>query len=459
MRRTAWLFLLLAVTATSAAQSWRADALASFDEAWQTINDSFYEPSFGGIDWNGVKRELRPRVEQAASPEAARAVIVDMLGRLKRSHFGLLSSLAADALPGPASVPIDIRVIADGAVITRVIDNATSAGLAPGQRLISIDGRSVVDLRKGTEQLKPRAAALELWRRVNRELHGWEGSTAKLQVLEPSGAQRTVSSTRVMPVGESVTFGNLPPLVVRFDAREVTAPGDRRVGYIAFSFWLLPITQQLELAVDRFRKHDGIVIDLRGNPGGLAAMIGGVAGHFIGEPVLLGTMRTRQATLKFDVNPRVALSDGRKVDVYSGPLAILVDELTGSTSETFVGSLQGLRRARVFGRQTMGQALPALTKKLPSGDVLMYAIGDYTTSAGVSLEGAGVVPDAAVPLSIRALSEGRDEVLEAALQWLSRQRSRSMLPPPASRLPSAPGVSKLGPERVRLMRPMRMSWE
>jgi carboxyl-terminal processing protease len=130
-------------------------------------------------------------------------------------------------------------------------------------------------------------------------------------------------------------------------------------------------------------------------------------------------MRTRQAPapLTFRVNPRFATSDGRKVEPYAGPVALLVDELTGSTSETFAGALQSLGRARVFGRSTMGQALPALTKQLPNGDVLVHAIGDFVTSTGKSLEGDGVIPDEAVPLSPRALAEGRDQVLEAALRW------------------------------------------
>ena len=153
-------------------------------------------------------------------------------------------------------------------------------------------------------------------------------------------------------------------------------------------------------------------------------MMSGVAGHFIAEPIVLGTMQTRQVPLTFRVNPRLVTADGRAVAVFGGPVAILVDELTGSTSETFAGSMQGLGRARVFGRRTMGQALPAMTKRLATGDVLMYAIGDFTTAGGRSLEGAGVVPDVPVPLSIRALSEGRDEVLEAALRWFDAGKSR-----------------------------------
>jgi carboxyl-terminal processing protease len=101
-------------------------------------------------------------------------------------------------------------------------------------------------------------------------------------------------------------------------------------------------------------------------------------------------------------------------------VAILVDALTGSTSECFAGALQSLGRARVFGRPTLGQALPALTKQLPSGDVLVYAIGDFETSTGQALEGEGVTPDEVVPLSAGRLAEGGDPDLEAALRWFDR---------------------------------------
>ena len=104
-------------------------------------------------------------------------------------------------------------------------------------------------------------------------------------------------------------------------------------------------------------------------------------------------MHMRDAVLEFRANPRRSTTDGRSVEPFRGPLAILVDELTASASECFAGGLQDLGRARIFGTQTMGQALPAATRPLSNGDVLMYAIGDFVTSKGRPLEGQGVVPD------------------------------------------------------------------
>ena len=125
--------------------------------------------------------------------------------------------------------------------------------------------------------------------------------------------------------------------------------------------------------------------------------------------------------LKFVVNPRTTTVDGRVVKPYGGPVAILVDEMTASASECFAGGLQDLGRVRIFGRRSMGQALPASTRRLANGDVLEYVVGDFVTSKGRSLEGGGVVPDEIQPLSIASLTAGHDDPMRAALAWFDRQ--------------------------------------
>lgn len=407
------------------AQAWRAAALASFDEAWQTIHDTFPDPSFGGIDWAGVSRELRPRVEAAASADEARDVIRAMLARLNRSHFVLLSPGAADALPGPATVPVDVRIVDGAALITRVTDAAGARdGLAPGQTILTVEAGDVGQLIARADGADPRTRNLHAWRLVTQQLYGAEGSWAALTVRDADGARRDLRTMRTLGAGEVVTLGNLPPLRVAFEQRAAKTPAGRRAGVIRFSVWMTAVSDPFERAIAEFRAYDGLIIDLRGNPGGLAAMMRGIAGHVIDQPLLLGTMHTRQADLSFVVNPRLSTSGGRAVKPFAGPVALLVDELTGSTSETFAGALQSLGRARVFGRPTMGQALPALTRRLPSGDVLMYAIGDFVTSTGQRIEGDGVVPDEAVPLSPRELAAGHDGPLEAALRWFDGRQRR-----------------------------------
>jgi len=422
--RRAALALSLAVLASAAVGAqpdWRAKALASFDEAWQTIDDTFYDPTFGGLDWTAVRSELRPQVEAAPSAEAARDVIREMLARLKRSHFVLLSAESvADTLPGEAIVPIEVRVGAPGLVVTRVTAGSTAerAGLRAGDVVLAIDEQTVSAWEQSAQGADDRARNLDVWRQAYRLLHGDAGSRATLSVREPDGGERTIVVTRAAEPGEVVKLGNLPPLHVTVDAREVTSPRGRRVGVIAFNIWMGAVAAPVADAVDKYRHDVALVIDLRGNPGGLAAMITGIAGHVLAEPELLGKIQTRQTQLHFNANPQLSTADGRRVTPFAGPVAILVDELSASATECFAGALQSLQRVRVFGRQTMGQALPASTKLLANGDVLMYALGDFVTSTGRRLEGEGVVPDEVQPLSIDALASGHDLPLEAALAWI-----------------------------------------
>lgn len=425
MKRRALAILAGACLAAASlgAQGWRTDAVASFDAVWQTISETFPDPNFGGVDWPAVSKELRPRVETAATADAARDVIREMLARLKRSHFVLLSATSDNLLAGPASVPVDVRMLNGEAIATRVTDQAArTAGLAAGQTIIAIDGAEVAPVIRAAQGSDARSRDLDAWRRVNQLLYGADQSQAAVTVRDADGSTRSIRVLRAMGAGETVTLGNLPPLRVAFEQHEARTPAGRRAGVIWFSLWMTPISDPFERAISEFRNADGLVIDLRGNPGGLAAMMRGISGHFVDRPLVLGTMHTRQAELSFTVNPRLATSDGHAVKPFAGPVALLIDELTGSTSETFAGGLQSLGRVRVFGRPSMGQALPALTRTLPNGDVLMYAVGDFVTSTGKRIEGDGVIPDTVVPLSVKALAAGKDEPLDAALRWLDETR-------------------------------------
>jgi carboxyl-terminal processing protease len=103
-------------------------------------------------------------------------------------------------------------------------------------------------------------------------------------------------------------------------------------------------------------------------------------------------------------------------------VAILIDGMTGSASECFAGGMQSLGRARVFGQTSMGQALPAFFDKLPNGDVLIHATGDFVTADGTRLEGRGVIPDEPVSVNRADLLAGKDPTLAAALAWVDGQR-------------------------------------
>lgn len=423
LRRSLGVALVAAVMLCGAtgllAQGWQQLGLAAFDAAWRTISDTYHDPAFGGLDWAAVRTELRPRAEHATSPDEQRAAIREMLARLDQSHFSLLTTTApASELPsGPGTVPFDVRVTPAGVLVTRIHTGAVVPVL-PGDTILQIDSRDVADLLTGSGTDDPRRPERS-WRRVMQALSGAVSTPVTLTVRALSREPRLVVVHRVLAPGEEITLGNLPPLRAHLDAVERITASGRRVGLVRFNVWMAAVAEPFAQAIDRFRHADGLVIDLRGNPGGLADMIRGIAGHLVNEPAVLGRMRMRGLNLEFIVNPRRSTTDGRAVEPYAGPVAILVDELTASASECFAGGLQALGRVQIVGTRSAGQALPAATLQLATGDVLLYAVGDFVTAKGERLEGAGVRPDIEVPVTPEALVQGRDAEA-VAIDWIDR---------------------------------------
>ena len=192
-------------------------------------------------------------------------------------------------------------------------------------------------------------------------------------------------------------------------------------AYIRFNLFLdlVRVITAFSDVVKELRACDGLIVDLRGNPGGIGGMAMGLAGFLVDKPgQRLGTMYMRDATLNFVINPRTP--------GFAGPVAILVDGCSASTSEIFAGGLQDLRRARVFGTRTAAAALPSVIERLPNGDGFQYAVANYISEGGKPFEGLGVKPDVEVKLTRAALLTGHDAVIDAAMDWINKRRTRPM---------------------------------
>ncbi len=430
-RRLPILVVAAAIAAGSSAIVGAQAAVASkasetFEAAWKIIRDSHFDPGMNGVDWQAVRTELGPRASKARTDAELREVIQEMLGRLGLSHFALIPSgggggTAPTDLGGDPG--LDVRLVGTDLLVTAIDPDggAAAAGVRPGWKLLSIEGMPAAELLSRLPDTMPdRLRHVEAWRMVETRVRGPRGSRASL-MFDDGARDLGVSVERRAESGQPATVGNLPTMYVRVDTDERRTERGKTVGVVGFNVWMPAVDALFQKAVDRFRAHDAIIIDLRGNPGGLAAMIMGISGHFLTERKALGTMKTRESELRFAANPRLVDASGQRVVPFAGPLAILVDAMTGSASECFAGGLQSLGRARVFGQTSMGQALPAFFDKLPNGDVLIHATGDFVTADGTRLEGRGVVPDEIVPLRRDALLAGRDPVLEAALHWVDAQ--------------------------------------
>lgn len=405
--------------------------LETFDAVWRIVRDTHFDKTYNGVNWDAARTEFRPQAAKATTMADVRAVVREMLGRLGQSHFALVPG-SADSTTRPGAdgnghPGFDVRLVGTHILVSAVTtgSGAAAAGVRTGWRVVSVAGKSVSELLEPTQEITDdRVRGLEAWRTMQAYLRGNPGSSVDVVFEDGGGAQVTKSVARQTEPGEPVTVGSLPTMFVRVSNQDRRTPSGRPVGFVGFNIWMAAVDAPFQRAIDQHRGSAGIVLDLRGNPGGLAAMMMGIAGHFVGERTSLGVMKTRDNELKFTVNPRLVSADGKPVDVFHGPVAILVDSLSGSASECFTGGMQSLKRVRVFGQRSMGAALPSQFDRLPNGDVFIHATGDFVTADGTRLEGRGVIPDQETPLTREDLLAGKDRALDAALAWIDSERGR-----------------------------------
>jgi len=406
--------------------------LDSFEIVWKTVRDRHPDPTLNGLDWNRIHAETRPEIESAASMDDVRSVLTAMLAKLQSSHYAIIpadlykeidnqpaSARAPDAQAdkrvetgGTGIVPV---VIGDKAVVASVEPNspAEHAGIRPGMVLDGINGARLTPMMRLMDDLNTQESQRIVEQSVSQRLDGPVDQAIGIDIVDESGAPRHVELDRTPPKGKLVHFGNLPETRLYFESRRLAGGA----GYIRFNEFLDPasIMPQFQSALREFKGTPGIVLDLRGNPGGIGIMAMGIAGFFIAEDgKKLGDMKMRETTLKFVIFPRP--------ETYAGPLAILVDEGSASTTEILAEGLQDLVRARIFGVRTAGAALPSDIIRLPNGDGFQYAQAIYTSVKGKVLEGAGVTPDTIVRETREALLAGHDLVIEAAEKWISSRQ-------------------------------------
>lgn len=399
----------------------RTNNIESFEVVWRTVRDRHPDPKLNGLNWQAIHDSTRPQIERAQSMQDVRRILTAMLDKLAASHYAIIpgelykeidNTSAAEKPGSPGIVPV---IIGDQAVVGSVEPGspAAQAGIRPGMVLDAVNGAKLTPSLRLLDNLKDPESPRIVQQSVSNKLSGPVDQAVALDVIDEQGHPKHVEFDRTPPRGRLVRFGNLPETRLYFEARAL-ADG---AGYIHFNEFLDPVSimPQFEEALKRFHSAPGVILDLRGNPGGIGIMAMGMAGFFIdksGEK--LGVMKMRDATLSFVIFPRP--------ETYAGPLAILIDEGSASTSEILAGGLQDLKRARIFGVRSAGAALPSDIVRLPNGDGFQYAQASYTSASGKVLEGAGVTPDVVVPQTRDSLLAGRDPVVEAADEWIRSTR-------------------------------------
>jgi len=272
---------------------------------------------------------------------------------------------------------------------------ADRAGLQTGDAIIAIDGIEV------------RSAGLE---DSVRRMRGEPGTLVRV-TLEREGLDE--------PVDHTIERALIDVHSVR---QALLEPG---YGYLRITQFNETTPKELVARFDELRRGsggplDGLVLDLRGNPGGVLEAGVEVADAFLDRGLIVAASgRSRDARFHMDATAGDITAGAR--------IAVLVNGGSASASEIVAGALRDHGRAVLVGRKTFGKGSVQTILPLADGEALKLTTSHYYTPSGASIDGKGIVPDVVLPQQDPALrsatgtgarSPGDDAEIRAALEWL-----------------------------------------
>jgi len=396
-----------------------------FEKVWKDIDDHYYDKTFNGVDWDAVHTRYRPLVDGTKDDREFYAVMSRMTGELHDAHTRFNSPEQWKNYKKQQGVGsgISLDEIDGETVITaiRADSDAAHAGISPGMIIRTVDGKPVNERIAEIESAKSASSTSRATRMFtyNRLLSGPADTQLKLGVERADGSQFETEVTRqIYSSSTSVATDTLPS-------------GN---GYIRFDGFQPSIIKEFRQALERFRNTPGLVVDLRRNGGGDLGVLMPIAGYFFDKKTLFAKDETRSGKPLSEFvgvwRLPLELYVGRSGDqIYAGPVVILVDAHSASSSEVFAAGMQDSRRAKIIGSQSCGCVLGiAKPRVMKGGGVLEMSEVLWYSPKGRRLEGTGILPDETVLPTLRNLQRRQDPVLEAADRALVQMTANARRP-------------------------------
>jgi carboxyl-terminal processing protease len=254
----------------------------AFDIVWRTVKEKHFDPTLGGVDWDKVREQYAPRALSAKSDAEFYSVLRQMLEELHQSHFNIIppEAVVDDDSPEPkgGSIGIDLRLVAGQPMITRVEPGSSGAnsGLRSGFIIKRIDDTTAEQIfavfAKSRESEAMRT--LRTTRAFMARINGAPETKVRIAYLDERDQPREVTVARERLKGEmSQRLGNFGPQYTEFEAKRLAG----NIGYIRFNIFVMMLMDRIRTAVRGMADAPGIIIDLRGNPGGVGGMSYGIA--------------------------------------------------------------------------------------------------------------------------------------------------------------------------------------
>jgi carboxyl-terminal processing protease len=358
-----------------ARDSFVSEPAALTAEAAEAIQDSYFRPvgdtELGNASLQGMVRELRNRHDdrftEYFSPEALASFNEQIEGRF-------------------SGIGLSVAAVKRGLRVVQVFPGspAEEAGIETGDTIVSVNGNSIAGL-SSTEATKL--------------IKGPEGTEVTVGVRDGgNGKVRQLELTRA-----EVTLPNVSSRVEEVDGR--------KLGYIRMLSFSQGVHAMLARAVRKVEREgaEGIVLDLRGNPGGLLDEAVLSASIFLPEGEVVVTTESRSQG--GSVHETVGGNLPRR------PMTVLIDRGTASAAEILTAALADNSDASVVGTRSFGKGVFQEEAGLANGGALKLTVGEYFTPEGVNLaESKGIHPEVRVADDPQTKA---DEAKQRALEVLA----------------------------------------
>lgn len=385
------------------------DRVAVFEKIWKDVDEHYYDPVFGGVNWKEVREKYLPLVRAVKADKDFYALMDRMTGELHDAHTRFSSPEQWDNRKKHQGLGFGFHAgFVEGKVVVLDVisgSNAARAGVEPGMVISALDGKPIESELAGAAGRVLRSSSERITQlRILSAIFAGTGDAPTKISLERTDGSRLDSaiSRQVLSSEPHVTSRSLPS----------------RFGYIRFDEFHPSVVHPFKSALESFRDAPGLVLDLRRNRGGDGASLAATAGFFFDKKTLFERRMSRKQVSASERDGRhtkeTVVRVGRGGEqVYAGPLVILLSEFSASATEVFAAGMQDSGRATLVGSQTCGCVLGITHDRvMKGGGVLEISEILWFSPKGRKLEGEGVIPDKTVVPTIASLSEKRDVVLE-----------------------------------------------
>ncbi len=344
-----------------------------YNKAWKIIKESYYDQKYGGQDWNRWEHQFDGKMK---TNEDAHKAIETMLASLGDPYTRFLDRDAFDE----EKSQIEAHLFGVGmqlgmnkehkVVVIAPIDGtpAFNAGIQPGDEITEVDGKPV----KG-----------QLLDQVVKQIRGPINTKVGITLMRKTERRKVMLSRAEIPIRAVASTEKLPD----------------NIGYIRLdSFISQKANQEMRQSLKKLADCDGLIIDLRNNPGGLLANAIEIANMFLDKGIIV-------STIDVDGYKNSTASSGNPLT--RQPMVVLINGGSASASEILSGALRDNGRAKLVGQKTFGKGLVQAINKLEDGSGINVTIAKYLTPNDTDIHKVGILPDYKVDLKDDDYTKGK----------------------------------------------------